>query len=187
MTDCSDNPGSSTGSSGPGGPRIAEPPTAEPRSVEPPATEQPPTAGDEPRRAGPRTVVTRVNPAELSPPRGFSHAVTAPTGTRLVFLAGQTALDGEGRVAASTFPEQFRLALGNLLAALAACGGGPGDLARVTVYTTDIPAYRDHAAEFGRIWRESAGRDYPAMAVIGAARLWDEDAWIELDGIAVLP
>ncbi|MFI7243649.1 RidA family protein [Streptomyces qinglanensis] len=128
----------------------------------------------------------RVNPAELAPPRGFSHAVTA-TGSRLVFLAGQTALDSAGRVAVHTLPDQFRTALGNLLAALAACGGTPADLARVTVYTTDVPEYRAHAAELGRIWRELAGRDYPAMAVIGAVRLWDEEARIELDGFAVLP
>ncbi|WP_369208796.1 RidA family protein [Streptomyces sp. PU-14G] len=131
--------------------------------------------------------MARVNPAELSPPRGFSHAVTARAGTRLVFLAGQTALDGEGRVAATSFPDQFRLALTNLLAALEACGGGPADLARVTVHTTDVAAYRHHAAQLGRIWHELAGRDYPAMAVIGAVRLWDEEAMIELDGIAVLP
>ncbi|NSC24416.1 RidA family protein [Streptomyces albus subsp. chlorinus] len=129
----------------------------------------------------------RVNPPALSPPRGFSHAVTAAAGSRLVFLAGQTALDGAGRVAADTLPGQFRLALGNLLAALTDCGGTPADLARVTVYTTDVAAYRHHAPELGRIWRELAGRDYPAMAVIGAVRLWDEDARIELDGIAVLP
>ncbi|MER7409506.1 MULTISPECIES: RidA family protein [Streptomyces] len=140
---------------------------------------------DEDRSAQPHAV-RRVNPAGLSPPRGFSHAVTA-TGSRLVFLAGQTALDGTGAVAAHTFPGQFRLALTNLLAALTAAGGTPADLARVTVYTTDVPAYRRHAAELGRIWRELAGRDYPAMAVIGAVRLWDEDAWVELDGTAVLP
>ncbi|MET9858159.1 Rid family hydrolase [Streptomyces smyrnaeus] len=131
-------------------------------------------------------VLRRVNPAELSPPRGFSHAVTA-TGSRLVFLAGQTALDGDGRIAAQSLPGQFRVALTNLLAALAACGGTPADLARVTVHTTDVPAYRAHAVELGRVWRELAGRDYPAMAVIGAVRLWDEEASIELDGIAVLP
>ena len=132
------------------------------------------------------TALTRVNPPELSPPTGFSHAVTA-TGSRLVFLAGQTALDGEGRIAADTFPGQFELALSNLLAALAASGGTPADLTRVTVYTTDVAAYRRHAREIGRVWKELAGRDYPAMAVVGVVRLWDETAWIELDGIAVLP
>ncbi|HCA87232.1 MAG TPA: enamine deaminase RidA [Streptomyces sp.] len=128
----------------------------------------------------------RVNPPELSPPTGFSHAVTA-TGGRLVFLAGQTALDGDGKVVGDTLPEQFETALTNLLTALRAAGSSPEHLARVTVYAVDVADYRRHAAELGRIWHRLAGRDYPAMAVIGAARLWDEQAMVELDGIAVLP
>ncbi|MEG3627061.1 RidA family protein [Streptomyces poriticola] len=128
----------------------------------------------------------RINPPELAPPTGFSHAVTA-TGTRVVFLAGQTALDTDGEVTGDTLPEQFARALGNLLTALRAAGGTPADLARVTVYATDVAAYRTHAAELGRIWRESAGRRYPAMAVVEVVRLWDERALVELDGFAVLP
>lgn len=128
----------------------------------------------------------RINPAELSPPNGFSHAVTA-TGGQLVFLAGQTALDQDGKVVGDTLPDQFRRALTNLLAALGAAGGAPADLARLTVYATDVAAYRECAPELGRIWQEMAGRDYPAMAVIGVVRLWDEAAMVELDGIAVLP
>ncbi|MFE7712090.1 RidA family protein [Streptomyces sp. NPDC057486] len=130
--------------------------------------------------------IHRINPAELSPPTGFSHAVTA-TGGSLVLLAGQTALDRDGKVVGATLPEQFATALTNLLTALRAAGGSPADLARVTVYATDVADYRAHAPELGRIWKRLAGRDYPAMAVIGAARLWDEQALVELDGIAVLP
>ncbi|MEV7279206.1 RidA family protein [Streptomyces sp. NPDC093111] len=127
----------------------------------------------------------RHNPADLSPPTGFSHAVTA-TGSRFVFLAGQTSLDRDGKVTGETLPEQFETALGNLLTALRHAGGSPADLARVTVYATDVADYRLHAAELGRIWHRLAGRDYPAMAVIGAVRLWDEQALVELDGFAVL-
>ncbi|MCX3061946.1 RidA family protein [Streptomyces beihaiensis] len=128
----------------------------------------------------------RINPPQLSPPTGFSHAVTV-TGSRLVFLAGQTALDPDGKVVGATLPEQFEAALGNLLTALRAAGGTPSGLARVTVYATDVADYRAHAAELGRIWRRLAGREYPAMAVIGVARLWDEQAMVEVDGVAVLP
>jgi enamine deaminase RidA (YjgF/YER057c/UK114 family) len=130
--------------------------------------------------------VRRINPEGLAPARGFSHAVAA-TGRTLVMLAGQTALDASGRIEGDGLPAQFARALANLLAALAEAGGTPADLARVTVYTTDVAGYRAHARELGRIWRESAGRDYPAMAVIGVVRLWDEQALVEIDGIAVLP
>ncbi|MFD9907644.1 RidA family protein [Streptomyces sp. NPDC059063] len=127
----------------------------------------------------------RLNPTELSPATGFSHAVVA-TGGRVVFLAGQTALDPDGKVTGSTLPEQFERALANLLTALRAAGGTPADLARVTVYATDVADYRAHAADIGRVWKRLAGRDYPAMAVIGAVRLWDEECLVELDGFAVL-
>ncbi|MFB9465296.1 RidA family protein [Streptomyces cinereospinus] len=128
----------------------------------------------------------RIDPPALSPATGFSHAVVA-TGSRLVFLAGQTALDRDGAVLGDTLPEQFERALGNLLTALRAAGGTPADLARVTVYATDVAAYRAHAPELGRVWRCLAGRDYPAMAVVQVVRLWDEAATVELDGFAVLP
>ncbi|MBT2508640.1 RidA family protein [Streptomyces sp. ISL-98] len=127
----------------------------------------------------------RINPAELSPPTGFSHAVTA-TGSRLVFLAGQTSLDTDGKIVGDMLPAQFEKALTNLLTALRAAGGTPADLARVTVYATDVADYRAQAPELGRIWRRLAGRDYPAMAVIGAVRLWDDQCLVELDGVAVL-
>ncbi|MDT0462294.1 RidA family protein [Streptomyces gibsoniae] len=130
--------------------------------------------------------LSRINPPELSPPAGFSHAVVA-TGSRVVFLAGQTALDTDGKVVGADLPEQFERALTNLLAALRAAGGAPDDLARVTVYATDVADYRARAPELGRIWRRLAGRAYPAMAVVGAVRLWDEEALVELDGFAVLP
>ncbi|MGW2749056.1 RidA family protein [Streptomyces sp. NPDC001450] len=128
----------------------------------------------------------RINPPELSPPTGFSHAVVA-AGSRVVFLAGQTALDTDGKVTGGTLPEQFEKALTNLLTALDAAGGTPADLARVTVYATDVAAYRTHARQLGRIWQQLAGRHYPAMAVVEVVRLWDEQALVELDGFAVLP
>lgn len=130
--------------------------------------------------------VNRINPDDLARPSGFSHAVTATGGT-LVFLAGQTALDKEGRITGATLPEQFERALQNLLTALSAAGCRPSQLARVTVYTTDPADYRANAAEIGRIWRKHAGPDYPAMALIGVSGFWDEKALVELDGIAMRP
>jgi enamine deaminase RidA (YjgF/YER057c/UK114 family) len=127
----------------------------------------------------------RINPPGLAEPSGFSHAVTATGGT-LVFLAGQTALDEKGAIVGTDVVEQFDRALGNLLEALAAAGGSPAHLARLTVYATDPQDYREHAADIGRVWRARAGRDYPAMALVGVVRLWDEPALVELEGIAVL-
>jgi enamine deaminase RidA (YjgF/YER057c/UK114 family) len=127
----------------------------------------------------------RVNPPELSKPSGFTHAVVAKG--MVVFLAGQTALDADGRIAGGTVVEQFERALANLLAALAAAGGSPADLASLTIYIVDVDDYRANAKAIGEVWRRLVGDTYPAMAAVGVTRLWDEQALVELQGHAVLP
>jgi enamine deaminase RidA (YjgF/YER057c/UK114 family) len=126
----------------------------------------------------------RVNPPSLAKPSGFSHAVVA-TGTT-VHLAGQTALDPEGRIVGDGVVAQFEQALSNLLTALEEAGGSPGDLAALTVYIVDMDDYRTHAREIGRVWQRLVGSEYPAMAGIGVSRLWDADALVEVQGTAVL-
>ena len=128
----------------------------------------------------------RINPEALARPSGFAHAVRA-TGTVTVHLAGQTALDAEGRIVGDGVVGQFEQALSNLLTALRAAGGGPEHLASLTIYIVDVPDYRAHAREIGQVWRRLAGTDYPATAGIGVARLWDDDALVEVQGTAELP
>jgi len=128
----------------------------------------------------------RVNPAGLAAPIGFSHAVVSEN-AKLIFLAGQTALNAEGQIVGETITEQFRRALSNLLVALAASGGTPDQLAKLTIYTVDPVAYRANARDISAVWKELVGRDYPAMALVGVARLWDVGALVEIEGIAVLP
>jgi enamine deaminase RidA (YjgF/YER057c/UK114 family) len=125
-----------------------------------------------------------INPPELAPARGFSHAVVGSG--RLVFLAGQTALDESGRVVGATVVEQFDKALSNLLWALHAAGGQPADLASLTLYIVDLAGYRASSRAIGAVWRRLVGERYPAMAAVGVTRLWDEEALVEVQGYAVL-
>jgi enamine deaminase RidA (YjgF/YER057c/UK114 family) len=129
--------------------------------------------------------IERVNPPALAKPSGFAHAVIA-TGDRMVFLAGQTALNADGAIVGDTIVEQFEQALANLLTALTAAGGQPADLASLTVYAVDLADYRARGREIGAVWRRLAGRDYPAMAAIGVSRLWDAAALVEVQGYAVV-
>ena len=78
-------------------------------------------------------------------------------------------------------------AFGNLLTVLREVGGEPADLVSVTIYLTDVPDYQAHGGEIGAVWRELAGRVYPAMAGIGCTALWQPEAMIEILGVAVIP
>lgn len=130
-------------------------------------------------------MLERIDPPELARPSGFAHAVVA-TG-RQVFLGGQTGTDADGRIVDGGVVAQFERALGNLLTALRAAGGGPEHLAQLTISIVDMDDYRAHAREIGAVWRRLAGSEYPATAGIGVARLWDAEALVELQGTAVLP
>jgi enamine deaminase RidA (YjgF/YER057c/UK114 family) len=103
-----------------------------------------------------------------------------------VFLAGQTALGPDGRIVGDTVAAQFGQALANLLEALRAAGGSPAHLASLTVYVVGLDDYREQGREIGAVWREAAGRDYPAMAAVGVTRLWDPEALVEIQGYAVI-
>jgi enamine deaminase RidA (YjgF/YER057c/UK114 family) len=127
-----------------------------------------------------------VNPPDLPTPSGFTHAVVA-SGGRVVFLAGQTALDRSGAIVGADVVSQFEQALANLLTVLRAAGGEPEHLASLTIYATDLADYRVHGRELGEVWRRLAGPRYPAMAAVGVSRLWDADALVEVQGLAVLP
>ncbi|ONI88950.1 enamine deaminase RidA [Actinosynnema sp. ALI-1.44] len=131
----------------------------------------------------------RVNPPELGKPSGFAHAVAVDPARceRIVFLAGQTALDRDNKIVGDGVVEQFEQALGNLLTALRAAGGQPEDLVSVTIYIVDMDDYKANARKIGAVWRDLVGTEYPAMAGIGVNRLWDVEALVEVQGHAAIP
>jgi enamine deaminase RidA (YjgF/YER057c/UK114 family) len=126
----------------------------------------------------------RINPSSLARPSGFSHAVVG-RGTS-VFLAGQTGMDASGAIVEGGVVPQFEQALDNLLTALSEAGGTPDRLASLTIYIVDMDDYRAHSHEIGEVWQRLVGREFPAMAGIGVARLWDTEALVEVQGFAVL-
>lgn len=124
-----------------------------------------------------------VRPLSLPKPSGYAHGILAGN---TVYLGGQTALDNEMQIVPGGIVEQFRQAFSNVLATLVEAGGQPQDLVSVTIYLTDVDDYMANGREIGRLWREMAGSEYPAMAGIGVSRLWQKEALIEIQGVAVI-
>ena len=127
-----------------------------------------------------------VNPEELGAPRGWNNGMLARSGGRTLFIAGQTARDGSGRVPAADFVSQFDGALANVLAVLREAGGGPGDLGRLTIYVTDMAQYRASLRPLGEAYRRRMGTHYPAMALVEVKSLVDPHAVVEIEATAVL-
>jgi NAD(P)-dependent dehydrogenase (short-subunit alcohol dehydrogenase family) len=127
-----------------------------------------------------------VNPEELGAPRGWNNGMLARAGGRTLFIAGQTARDGSGRVPAADFVSQFDRALDNVLAVLRQAGGEPGDIGRFTIYVTDMAQYRDSLKPLGEVYRRRMGAHYPAMALVEVTSLVDPRAVVEIEATAVL-
>lgn len=127
-----------------------------------------------------------VNPATMSPARGFTHAVVPIAGTT-IHLAGQIAADGDGTVVGGGFADQYDLALANVVAALEAAGGRPDHIVSLVVYTTDMQAYRDDLSGVGTAHRHHLGRHFPAMAMLGVTELFEPAAVVEIVATAVIP
>lgn len=132
-------------------------------------------------------VLTIVNPASRTRPRGFSHGVLAPAGWCTLRIAGQTAADDDGHVVQPEFVAQFEVALGKVIDVVRTAGGEPHHIARMTIYVTDLNIYRASRDALGAAWKRQMGSHYPAMALVGVAGLVDADASVEIEADAVLP
>jgi NAD(P)-dependent dehydrogenase (short-subunit alcohol dehydrogenase family) len=126
-----------------------------------------------------------INPEQLGAPRGWNNGMLAPAGGRTLFIAGQTARDGSGRVPAADFVSQFDQALGNVLTVLRAAGGEPTDIGRFTIYVTDIASYRASLKLLAETYRRRMGTHYPAMALVQVTSLVDQQAVVEIEATAV--
>ena len=126
-----------------------------------------------------------INPQSLGAPRGFSHGVLAPPGGRWLFVAGQAGWTA-GLGEAPDFAAQFARALDQVLTVVKQAGGEPTDVARLTVYVTDLDAYRASRAALSEAWHSRFGRYYPAMTLVEAKGLVDEGAVVEIEATAVI-
>ena len=127
-----------------------------------------------------------VNPEGFPPARGYSNGVVAPAG-RTLYVAGQVGWELDGSFASDDIAHQFGRALDHVLAVVAAEGGRAGHIAQMTIYVTDVAAYRDARKELGRVWRERLGDHYPAMALVEVRALVEPRARVEIQAVASVP
>ena len=126
-----------------------------------------------------------IQPEGWAPPKGYSNGIVA-TG-RTLYVAGQVGWNEKEQFESTEFDAQFAKALDNVLAVVKAAGGAPTDIVRMTMYVTDLNAYRSSLKAIGRAWKERMGRHYPVMALVGVAGLVEVGALLEIEATACLP
>lgn len=129
---------------------------------------------------------TIINPPALARPRGFSHGILV-TGGRLLFLAGQTASDAQGHIVApDDLVAQYEQALRNLKTVVEAAGGKMQDIVKINIFVRDRDDYLANLKPLGTVHKSFFGDYYPATALVEISRFFQEDAWIEIEGLAVI-
>ncbi len=129
---------------------------------------------------------TLINPESLGAPHGYSNGVLTEPGGRLLFIAGQVAWNQQQEIVSADLVEQFDCALANVIAVVTGAGGQPEQIARLVIYVTDKNEYKNRMKEIGERYRARMGKHFPAMVLVEVKSLLEDEAKIEVEGIAVL-
>jgi enamine deaminase RidA (YjgF/YER057c/UK114 family) len=129
--------------------------------------------------------IEKINPPELAPPPAHAHVVVA-TGTRRVYIAGQTGAGADGELVGPDLASQTAQAFRNVATALAAGGAGWDDVVKMNI---QIVRYEPSMAEamftgVGEVFGDAL--PLTATTLFGVHSLFDPAALVEIDVIAEL-
>jgi 2-iminobutanoate/2-iminopropanoate deaminase len=117
-------------------------------------------------------------------PEPISHYTDAVRVGDLLFVSGCVPVDAEGQlVGGDDVVEQARQTFANIGAVLAAAGASFADVAKVTVFLTDI----DDRPKINPVRQEVFGESRPASTLVEVSRLAIPGAKIEVEAVAVVP
>jgi enamine deaminase RidA (YjgF/YER057c/UK114 family) len=128
--------------------------------------------------------ISHYNPPDLPAPSGYSHASSGSG--EVVFVGGQVGCDVSGRILEpGDMAAQFGRAIRNLGIALAAARCEPADVVKVNYLVTDVAAYRAALKPIGAHYRDVFGRHFPASTLVEVKGLFDPEAMVEIEAVAI--
>ncbi len=125
-----------------------------------------------------------INPRTWQDQFDFSHAIEVSGAQRVVYCAGQTSVDADGRpLHDGDMEAQFHCALDNLEQVLGQAGLTLADVVRLNYYVTDVPAFLEAVPKVGV--RLKAAGCKPASTLLGVATLAEPETMVEVEATAV--
>ena len=124
--------------------------------------------------------VSYSNPASVHAPLGlYSHTVTVPAGTELVFLSGQVGVLPDGSVPA-TIEEQADQVFANVIGLLKAHGLEAASIVKLTTFM--VAGHSGDAVRAARL--KHLGSHRPASTAVFVSQLVDPAWLVEVDAVA---
>jgi enamine deaminase RidA (YjgF/YER057c/UK114 family) len=128
--------------------------------------------------------IVRINPAELGAPPGYSQVVEV-CANRIIFIAGQTALDSDGNLLGKNdFAAQAEQVFRNLSFALQASECTAANLVKLTVFLTDMDNLGSYREARNRFFASVTPPAAPAVTLVEVSKLYGPDFMIEIEAIA---
>ena len=128
--------------------------------------------------------IVRINPPELGTPPGYSQVVDV-SASRIIFIAGQTAVDSDGNVVGKRdFAAQAAQVFRNLGVALQASGCTASNLVKLTVFLTDMDNLALYREARDRFFASVTPPAAPAVTLVEVSKLYGADFTIEIEAIA---
>jgi enamine deaminase RidA (YjgF/YER057c/UK114 family) len=106
---------------------------------------------------------------------------------RIIFIAGQTALDQDGNlVCKNDFSVQAAQVFRNLAVALEASGCTAANLVKLTVFLTDMNNLGRYREARNRFFASVTPPAAPAVTLVEVSKLYGADFMIEIEAIAAV-
>jgi enamine deaminase RidA (YjgF/YER057c/UK114 family) len=126
-----------------------------------------------------------LQPPGWKKPVGYANGIAARG--RLVFVGGQVGWNADCVFETDDLVRQIEQTLRNVVAVLAEAGAAPQHVTTMTWYFRDKADYLANLKLIGKVYRETFGPHYPAMAAIQVQALIEDRAKVEIQAIAVVP
>ena len=126
----------------------------------------------------------KINPPGLSKPASGTYTQIVRAG-KLLFIAGQTGTNSEGKLVGPGMKEQVDQVFANLLTALKSQGADFSQVVKMTTYVTSISEFR--APDVAAVRARWVGSSPPANTLVQIQQLADPAYTVEIEATAVLP
>jgi len=126
--------------------------------------------------------VSHTNPGTVHAPLGlYSHTVTVPAGTELIFISGQVGVRPDGS-APTTIAEQADQVFANIVALLHAHGLEASHIVKLTTFM--VAGHDGDAVRAAR--RKYLGAHRPASTAVFVSQLVDPAWFVEVEAVAAV-
>lgn len=132
------------------------------------------------------SIVKFLNPASVSAPKGYSHAVQIDLGTcKMIIISGQVAIDNKGNlVGKGDFDKQTEQAFQNIKSIVESAGGTMDKVVKLGFYLTDVSNIQTLRAVRDKFINT---KNPPTSTLVQVGKLFRDDILIEIEATAVIP